>query len=100
VIAVTAGEAQHPETAIPRAMKTMVFRLIIFYVLAVTVMLLMSPWNEIADAGGSITGSQDRERGTKQGTHHSNRKQFFHFKMTPVPFRKSLRVTIEAISKV
>jgi len=38
VIAVTAGEAQNPETSIPRAMRTIVFRLIIFYVLAVTLM--------------------------------------------------------------
>src|SRR5262249_20102535 len=31
VIAVTAGEAEQPETSIPRAMKSMVLRLIIFY---------------------------------------------------------------------
>ena len=43
-IAVTAGEAEHPETSIPRAMRTMVLRLILFYVLAITVMLMMSPW--------------------------------------------------------
>ncbi len=34
-IAVTAGEAEHPETSIPRAMRTMVLRLILFYVLAI-----------------------------------------------------------------
>ena len=43
-IAVTAGEAEHPETSIPRAMRTMVLRLILFYVLAIAVMLMMSPW--------------------------------------------------------
>ena len=57
VIAVTAGEAEHPETSIPRAMRTMVLRLIIFYVLAITVMLMMSPWNQIGEGGGGITGS-------------------------------------------
>jgi L-asparagine transporter-like permease len=57
VVAVTAGEAKHPDSAIPRAMKTMVFRLIIFYVLAITVMLMMSPWKDIGEGGGSITGS-------------------------------------------
>jgi AAT family amino acid transporter len=56
-IAVTAGEAEHPETSIPRAMRMMVLRLIIFYVLAVSVMLMMSPWRQLADSGGSITGS-------------------------------------------
>ena len=57
-IAVTAGEAEHPGTSIPRAMRTMVLRLILFYVLAIGVMLLMTPWRQLADAGGSgVTGS-------------------------------------------
>src|SRR5215469_4548610 len=34
VIAVTAGEAEKPEETIPKAMRTIVFRLIFFYVLA------------------------------------------------------------------
>lgn len=57
VIAVTAGEAEHPETSIPRAMKSMVLRLIIFYVLAIGVMLMMTPWNLIGEGGRGITGS-------------------------------------------
>ena len=56
-IAVTAGEAEHPETSIPRAMRTMVLRLILFYVLAIAVMLMMSPWHELAEGGGGLTGS-------------------------------------------
>ena len=55
VIAVTAGEARRPAEAIPRAMRTMVFRLILFYVLAIAVMVTMSPWNQTGD--GSISGS-------------------------------------------
>jgi len=54
IIAVTAGEAERPEESIPRAMRTIVFRLILFYVLAITVMLAMTPWNH---AGTGITGS-------------------------------------------
>ncbi len=34
VIAVTSGEAQNPQVAIPAALRTMVFRLFSFYVLA------------------------------------------------------------------
>ena len=56
-IAVTAGEAQHPETSIPRAMRTMVVRLILFYVLAISVMLMMTPWRQLAESGGTVTGS-------------------------------------------
>lgn len=55
VIAVTAGEAENPSISIPRAMRKIVYRLIIFYVLAITVMLAMTPWNRIGSA--SITGS-------------------------------------------
>src|SRR5260370_4568062 len=55
VVAVTAGEARKPAEAIPRAMRTMVFRLILFYVLAIAVLVTMTPWNQVGD--GSISGS-------------------------------------------
>jgi AAT family amino acid transporter len=55
VVAVTAGEARRPEEAIPRAMRTIVFRLIIFYVLAIGVMVTMAPWNQSGE--GTLTGS-------------------------------------------
>jgi L-asparagine transporter-like permease len=57
VVAITAGEAEHPETSIPRAMRSMVLRLILFYVLAIGVMLTMTPWNQLAEGGREITGS-------------------------------------------
>lgn len=57
VVAVTAGEAANPETSIPRAMRSMVVRLILFYLVSIGVMLMMTPWNQIADGGRGITGS-------------------------------------------
>jgi amino acid transporter, AAT family len=54
VIAVTAGEAQNPAESIPRAMRTIVFRLVTFYVLAIAIMLAMTPWNQ---TGNDLTGS-------------------------------------------
>ena len=56
IVAVTAGEAERPEESIPRAMRTIVFRLVLFYVLAITIMLAMTPWNH-AGPGTDITGS-------------------------------------------
>jgi len=52
IIAVTAGEAEHPEVTIPHAMRSIVWRLILFYVLAIAIMVTMVPWNR---AGGSST---------------------------------------------
>jgi AAT family amino acid transporter len=57
VVSVTAGEAERPEVSIPRAMRTVVWRLIIFYILAIGLMLMMTPWNQLASAGGGLTGS-------------------------------------------
>jgi AAT family amino acid transporter len=54
VIAVTAGEAQDPAKSIPRAMRTIVFLLVTFYVLAIGIMLAMTPWNQ---TGSDLTGS-------------------------------------------
>jgi amino acid transporter, AAT family len=56
VIAVTAGEARDPEHSIPRAMRTIVYRLIFFYVLAISAMLAMTPWNRVGSETG-ISGS-------------------------------------------
>ncbi len=54
ILGVTAGEAKQPEKTIPRAMRTVTLRLILFYVLSITVMLSMTPWDQI---GSGITGS-------------------------------------------
>jgi len=56
VIAVTAGEASNPEKSIPRAMRSIVYRLICFYVLAMIAMLAMTPWDRVGNGRG-ITGS-------------------------------------------
>ena len=54
ILGVTAGEASQPEKTIPRAMRTVTLRLILFYVLSITVMLSMTPWDKM---GSGITGS-------------------------------------------
>jgi L-asparagine transporter-like permease len=56
IIAVTAGEAKRPEVTIPRAMKNIVYRLILFYVLAIAIMVTMVPWNQSSGASG-LSGS-------------------------------------------
>jgi amino acid transporter, AAT family len=56
VIAVTAGEAERPEVTIPRAMRNIVWRLILFYVLAVAIMVSMVPWDQSTTSSG-LSGS-------------------------------------------
>jgi L-asparagine transporter-like permease len=56
VVAVTAGEAQKPDEAIPRAMKTMVFRLIFFYMGAMLVLISIVPWTSV-QPGSDVTAS-------------------------------------------
>lgn len=56
VVAVTAGEAQKPDEAIPRAMRSMVFRLIFFYIGAMVVLVAVVPWRSI-QPGGDVTAS-------------------------------------------
>ncbi|HZT02521.1 MAG TPA: amino acid permease [Steroidobacteraceae bacterium] len=46
VIAVTSGETKNPEVAIPAALRTMVLRLFLFYVLSVAVIVTIIPWTE------------------------------------------------------
>ncbi len=56
VVAVTAGEAKDPQTAVPRAMRSMVGRLILFYLGAITVLVGIVPWNQI-QPGSDVTAS-------------------------------------------
>lgn len=56
VIAVTAGEAKDPGTSVPRAMRTLLARLAIFYVGAIAVLVGVMPWTQM-QPGQDITVS-------------------------------------------
>ena len=56
IIAVTAGEAENPEVTIPHAMRSIVWRLILFYVLAIAIMVTMVPWDQTS-ASSTVSGS-------------------------------------------
>src|SRR5207253_5508326 len=47
VVAVTAGEAENPQQAVPRAMRSMVGRLIIFYIGAIMILVGVVPWDQL-----------------------------------------------------
>jgi len=56
VVAVTAGEAKDPERAVPKAMRQMAGRLIMFYVGAIVVLIGVVPWNQV-QPGADVTAS-------------------------------------------
>ncbi len=55
VIAVTSGEVKNPEKVIPAALRTMLVRLFLFYILAIGVIVAFVPWTDIG--GKAIEGS-------------------------------------------
>jgi L-asparagine transporter-like permease len=56
VVAVTAGEAKDPTRTVPRAMRTMLLRLGIFYIGSIAILVGVIPWTQI-QPGASITVS-------------------------------------------
>jgi L-asparagine transporter-like permease len=56
VVAVTAGEARNPEVALPRAVRAMAARLTLFYLGAISVLIVIVPWTRI-QPGAGVTAS-------------------------------------------
>ncbi len=46
VVAVTSGEAKNPEKAIPKAIHTTLFRLVLFFIGSIVVMAALIPWQD------------------------------------------------------
>lgn len=46
IIAVTSGEVADPARAIPAALRTMIFRLFLFYIVALAIVVTVIPWTE------------------------------------------------------
>jgi AAT family amino acid transporter len=51
LIGITAGEAQDPKETIPKAINQIVWRILIFYIGSLFVMMAIFPWNKIGTAG-------------------------------------------------
>lgn len=54
VVAVTAGEARDPQTALPRAVRTLAVRLVMFYIAAILVLITIVPWTRIQPGAGVV----------------------------------------------
>ena len=51
LIGITAGEADDPKKSIPKAIKQVIWRILLFYVLSIAVLMILHPWNEIGTEG-------------------------------------------------
>ncbi|MCE5284268.1 MAG: amino acid permease [Pelosinus sp.] len=51
LVGITAGEAEHPEKSIPAAINQVVWRILLFYIGAMTVILAIFPWDAIETTG-------------------------------------------------
>lgn len=47
IIGVAGTEAEHPERSVPKAINTVPMRILLFYVLAITIILILNPWRTI-----------------------------------------------------
>ncbi|WP_213663806.1 amino acid permease [Stutzerimonas stutzeri] len=53
LVGITAAEAANPKTVIPKAINQVVYRILIFYIGALTVLLTLYPWDSLLETLGS-----------------------------------------------
>ncbi|WP_019222280.1 amino acid permease [Bartonella rattaustraliani] len=51
LVGIAAGEASNPQKTIPTAIRQVMWRIIIFYIGSISVIMIISPWNRIAKNG-------------------------------------------------
>nr|WP_263327333.1 amino acid permease [Neobacillus sp. Marseille-Q6967] len=51
LVGITAGEAENPQKSIPSAINNVVWRILIFYIAALGIMMILFPWNEVGSNG-------------------------------------------------
>lgn len=54
LVGIAAAEAENPRKTIPLAVNQVVYRILIFYVGLLAVLLALHPWNQVADGGSPI----------------------------------------------
>jgi amino acid transporter, AAT family len=70
IIAVTSGEVPDPKTAIPAALRTMTLRLLLFYLLALGIVLAVVPWTQTGSSV-EVAASPFVRMLARSGIHHA-----------------------------
>ncbi|VVE60569.1 amino acid permease [Pandoraea captiosa] len=60
MIAIASAEARDPQTTIPRSINSVIWRILLFYVLALGVILAIYPWNQIGLDGSPFVVTFER----------------------------------------
>ncbi|MFZ9163746.1 MAG: amino acid permease, partial [Polynucleobacter sp.] len=60
MIGLSAGEAQNPKQTIPMAIDSLIWRILIFYLGALMVILAIFPWNEVGQQGSPFVAMFER----------------------------------------
>lgn len=60
IIGITAGEADNPQVAIVKSIKSIVARILIFYIGAIFVIITIYPWNELDQVGSPFVETFSR----------------------------------------
>lgn len=67
-LGMTAGEADDPEHSIARAVNTVPFRILLFYVAALAVIMSIIPWDEVTGESSPSSRSSPRSRSPRRST--------------------------------
>lgn len=54
LVGITAGEAKNPQKSIPSAINNVVWRILIFYIGALGIMMILYPWDEVGSQRKSL----------------------------------------------
>lgn len=69
IVAVTAGESKDPQKAVPKAMKSMVLRLFLFYILSLAIIVAVVPW--VSAGAHEVSGSPFVKVFESSGIHYA-----------------------------
>lgn len=51
LIGITAGEADNPKKSIPKAINQVIWRILVFYIGALSILIIIYPWNQVGATG-------------------------------------------------
>ncbi len=70
LIGITAGEAKNPQVTLRSAVGKVLWRILIFYVGAIFVIVTIFPWNEIGSNGSPFVLTFAKNRYYRSGGHY------------------------------